>query len=133
MFQVSQAIPFCYGHRLLHYDGKCGRLHGHNGVAVIELRSPALDAQGMVVDFDLVQRRVQAWISETLDHKLLLHRDDPVCAALRGLGEPFCEVDFNPTAENIARHVFEHARRAGFPVAEVQLVEQQGSTASYAP
>jgi hypothetical protein len=29
--------------------------------------------------------------------------------------------------------VFEHARRAGFPVAEVQLVEQQGSIASYAP
>jgi 6-pyruvoyltetrahydropterin/6-carboxytetrahydropterin synthase len=133
MFQVSQAIPFCYGHRLLHYQGKCGRLHGHNGVAVIELRSPALDAQGMVVDFDLVQRRVQAWISETLDHKLLLHRDDPVCAALRGLGEPFCEVDFNPTAENIARMIFEHSAAAGLPVTEVRLQEMEGSVAGYAP
>jgi|SRR5712691_159684 6-pyruvoyltetrahydropterin/6-carboxytetrahydropterin synthase len=133
MFQVSQAIPFCYGHRLLHYQGKCGRLHGHNGVAVIELRSPALDAQGMVVDFDLVQRRVQAWISETLDHKLLLHRDDPVCAALRGLGEPFCEVDFNPTAENIARMIFEHVAAAGLPVTEVRLQEMEGSVAGYAP
>src|SRR5947208_1933243 len=39
----------------------------------------------------------------------------------------------NPTAENIARMIFEHARRAGFPVVEVQLVEQEGSIAGYAP
>ena len=42
-------------------------------------------------------------------------------------------VDVNPTAENIARLIFEHARGAGFPVVEVQLVEQQGSIASYCP
>ena len=42
-------------------------------------------------------------------------------------------MEFNPTAENIARMIFEHARRAGFPVVEVQLVEQEGSIAGYAP
>jgi 6-pyruvoyltetrahydropterin/6-carboxytetrahydropterin synthase len=52
---------------------------------------------------------------------------------LRNAGEDFVPVDFNPTAENIARMIFEHAQRGGFPVVEVQLVEQQGSIAGYAP
>jgi 6-pyruvoyltetrahydropterin/6-carboxytetrahydropterin synthase len=42
-------------------------------------------------------------------------------------------LEFNPTAENIARMIFEHVRRAGLPVVEVQLVEQQGSIAAYRP
>ena len=133
MFSVTQELPFCYGHRLLAYAGKCGRLHGHNGVARVTLRSPSLDDQGMVADFDVIEQSLRAYLDETLDHRLLLHRDDPAVPALRSLGESFVEVDFNPTAENLARMIFEHARRAGLPVIEVQLVEQQGSIATYAP
>jgi 6-pyruvoyltetrahydropterin/6-carboxytetrahydropterin synthase len=133
MFSVTQELPFCYGHRLLGHRGKCGRLHGHNGVARVTLRSEALDAQGMVADFDLIERTLRAFLDETLDHRMLLHRDDPVAPALRAAGESFVALELNPTAENIARMIFEHARRSGFPVVEVQLVEQQGSIASYAP
>jgi 6-pyruvoyltetrahydropterin/6-carboxytetrahydropterin synthase len=133
MYQVTQELAFCYGHRLLDHPGKCGRLHGHNGVARIILRSEALDRQGMVADFDAIERSVGAFLEETLDHRMLLHRDDPVCGALRAAGEPFVSLDFSPTAENIARMIFEHAKRAGFPVVEVQLVELQGSTAGYSP
>jgi 6-pyruvoyltetrahydropterin/6-carboxytetrahydropterin synthase len=132
MFSVTQELPFCYGHRLLGHPGKCGRLHGHNGLARIILRSERLDAQGMVADFDAIERAMRAFLEESIDHRLLLQRSDPLVPALRAAGEPFVAVDFNPTAENIARHLFEHARRAGFPVVEVQLVEQQGSIASYA-
>ena len=133
MFSVTQDLPFCYGHRLLAYQGKCGRLHGHNGVARVTLRAAALDGQGMVADFDHIERALRAFLDETIDHRLLLHRDDPVIAALQAAGEVFVAVDFNPTAENIAKLIFDQARRLGFPVAEVQLVEQQGSVASYAP
>ncbi|HUJ26722.1 MAG TPA: 6-carboxytetrahydropterin synthase [Myxococcales bacterium] len=132
MFSVQQELHFCYGHRLLGHPGKCGRLHGHNGVARVTLHADALDAQGMVADFDAVERAMRAFIDETIDHRLLLKRDDPLVPALRAAGEAFVAVDFNPTAENIARIIFEHAERAGFPVAEVQLVEQHGSVASYA-
>lgn len=133
MFSVTQELPFCYGHRLLAYAGKCGRLHGHNGIARVTLSSQALDAQGMVADFDVIERSLRAYLDETIDHRLLLHRDDPAVPALRAAGETFVAVDFNPTAENIAKMIFEHARRAGFPVVLVELVEQQGSIASYAP
>ena len=78
MFSVTREIPFCYGHRLLHYDGKCRHLHGHNGKAVITLAGPRLDDLGMVMDFSRLKRVVGGWIDETLDHTLLLHKDDPV-------------------------------------------------------
>ena len=40
MFRVTREIFFCYGHRLLNYEGKCRHLHGHNGRAVITLEGP---------------------------------------------------------------------------------------------
>jgi 6-pyruvoyltetrahydropterin/6-carboxytetrahydropterin synthase len=131
MFQVIQELAFCYGHRLLGHPGKCGRLHGHNGRAFVTLRAESLDAQGMVADFDVVARRLRAWLDEQIDHQLLLHRDDPLVAALRSLGEPFRALDVAPTAENLARLIFEQAERAGLPVAEVRLEEQPGSVATF--
>lgn len=133
MFRVTQEIPFCYGHRLLAYPGKCGRLHGHNGLLRVTLGRDGLDAQGMVADFDAIDRSLRSFLDSSIDHRLLLHEADPVAGVLRGAGEPFLAVPFNPTAENIARMVFEHVRGAGFPVVEVQLVEQEGSIAAYAP
>ena len=44
MFRVTREITFCYGHRLLNYDGKCRHLHGHNGRADQTLEAPPLDA-----------------------------------------------------------------------------------------
>jgi 6-pyruvoyltetrahydropterin/6-carboxytetrahydropterin synthase len=131
MFQVTQELAFCYGHRLLGHPGKCGRLHGHNVRAFVTLRSEVLDAQGMVADFDVIQRRVRAYVDEQLDHQLLLHRDDPLAAALSSLGEPFRALDVAPTAENLARILFEQAERAGLPVDEVRLEEQPGSVATF--
>ncbi|HLB03050.1 MAG TPA: 6-carboxytetrahydropterin synthase, partial [Nitrospiria bacterium] len=46
MYKVTKHILFCYGHRLLNYDGKCKHLHGHNGRVEIELTSPKLDHRG---------------------------------------------------------------------------------------
>src|SRR6266571_322320 len=107
MYRVSCEIHFCYGHRLLNYDGKCRHLHGHNGRAVITLAAPQLDALGMVMDFSRIKRVVSTWIDETLDHKMLLHQDDPVLPFLRQQGEPVYVMDVNPTAENIARLIYD--------------------------
>jgi 6-pyruvoyltetrahydropterin/6-carboxytetrahydropterin synthase len=131
MYQVTQELSFCYGHRLLDYDGKCARLHGHNGVAAITLQAEQLDSQGMVVDFDKLSRELTAWLDETLDHRLLLHTDDPAVPALRAIREPLCVVPFNPTAENIARMIYDRAASAGLPVVEVRLIEAPGSIATY--
>ena len=131
MFSVTREITFCYGHRLLDYNGKCRHLHGHNGRAVITLASAGLDARGMVVDFTRLKRVVGAWVDDTLDHRMLLHRDDPVLPVLRRLGEPVHVLDVNPTAENIARLIFEFTAARGFPVVEVKLWETDSCCAAY--
>ena len=105
-YRVTKEVHFCYGHRLLNYDGKCRNLHGHNGKAVITLETRGLDALGMVIDFGDVKRVIGRWIDEHLDHRMLLHRDDPVLPELRRLGEPVVTMDVNPTAENIARLIY---------------------------
>jgi 6-pyruvoyltetrahydropterin/6-carboxytetrahydropterin synthase len=40
-------------------------------------------------------------------------------------------LDENPTAENIARAIYEHVRAAGYPVRSVQLWETPTSHATY--
>ena len=57
MFQVTREIDFCYGHRLLNYEGKCKHLHGHNGRVVITLEASELDERGMVIDFSEIKLR----------------------------------------------------------------------------
>ena len=132
MYRVTREIYFCYGHRLLNYNGKCRHLHGHNGKAVITLAAPELDALGMVMDFSRIKQVISAWIDETLDHKMLLHKDDPVLPLLRQQGEPVVVLDVNPTAENIARLIFDYAAGQGFPVVEVRLWETDSCFAAYA-
>lgn len=131
MFSVTREISFCYGHRLLNYDGKCRHLHGHNGRAVITLAAPELDGLGMVMDFSRLKRVVGGWIDEHLDHKMLLHRDDPVLPLLLRQNEPVYVLDVNPTAENIARLIFDFAVGQGFPVVEVRLWETESCFATY--
>jgi 6-pyruvoyltetrahydropterin/6-carboxytetrahydropterin synthase len=131
MHRVSREISFCYGHRLLNYDGKCRYLHGHNARAVITLEGEKLDDRGMLVDFTDLKRVVATWIDQTLDHKMLLHRDDPALPMLRQLNEPVVVLDVNPTAENIARLIFDQVAASGFPVVEVRLWETDNCYAAY--
>lgn len=131
MFSVTREITFCYGHRLLNYSGKCRHLHGHNGRAVITLSAASLDELGMVMDFTRLKRVVGGWIDDHLDHKMLLHKDDPILPYLREQGEPVFVLDVNPTAENIAHLIFQVAREQGFPVTEVRLWETDSCFAAY--
>ena len=131
MYRIARELGFCYGHRLMLHDGKCAHLHGHNARVVVVLEAASVDASGMVVDFQVVRSRIGDWIDAEFDHRMLLHRDDPAFVALRALGEPVVGLDFHPTAEHLARHVFEHARAAGLPVVEVEFWETPTCRAVY--
>ncbi|MBT4013119.1 MAG: 6-carboxytetrahydropterin synthase [Planctomycetaceae bacterium] len=131
MFSVTREIDFCYGHRLLNYDGKCKHLHGHNGRAVITIAAETLDQRGMVVDFKDVKMVVARWIDDNLDHRMILHRDDPVVETLQGMQEPLYLVDENPTAENIAKIIYEVGKSHGFPIVKAELWETPHCFATY--
>jgi 6-pyruvoyltetrahydropterin/6-carboxytetrahydropterin synthase len=133
MFGVSREIDFCYGHRLMNHAGKCRHLHGHNGKVLVTAEAARLDERGMVLDFGEIKAVLNRWLDENLDHRMILRRDDPAVPLLQKLGEPLYLLDVNPTAENIARLIFDVAVAAGFPVSEVRLWETPRCFASYTP
>ena len=133
MYTVTKRIDFCYGHRLLNYEGNCKHPHGHNAVAEIEVQATSLDERNMVCDFGDIKRIVKGWIDAELDHKMILRHDDPLIEALRTLGEPVFVSEENPTVEHIARLIFEKTRDAGFAVVRVTVWETPTSFATFRP
>ncbi len=131
MYRITQQIDFCYGHRLLNYEGKCRNLHGHNGRVQISLEAEELDHRGMLVDFTDIKKTISTWIDVELDHRMILHEDDPALPMLRQLNEPVHVVPHNPTAENIAKLIFDFAASQKLPVSEVTLWETPKSRATY--
>ena len=131
MYKVTKELYFCYGHRLMQYQGKCRVPHGHNATVALDLQAEALDPLGMVVDFSDIKRVVQGWIDDSLDHRMLLRHDDPLAKWLLEVGEPCFVMDRNPTAETIAQLIFDYAASQGFPVVEVRLWETPEAYATY--
>lgn len=85
MYEVRKRIEISAAHRLmLDYESKCTNLHGHNWIIDVFLRSETLNKNGMIMDFTEIKRKIQ----DKFDHKVI---ND--------------EVDFNPTAENIAKYI----------------------------
>ena len=131
MYSVTKKIEFCYGHRLLDYDGMCKHPHGHNAVAEIEIQADSLDARNMVADFGDIKRVVKGWVDRELDHRMILRRDDPLVRCLQSLGEPVYLLESNPTVERIARLVYDISREQGLPVVRVTVWETPTSWATY--
>jgi len=131
MYEVTKLIHFCYGHRLLNYEGKCRYLHGHNGQAEIVIAADELDSLGMVMDFTEIKQVVSRWIDDNLDHRMILNRSDPVLPILEQMNEPLYVIDENPTAENIAKLIYDFAVKEGIPAREVRLWETPSSHAVY--
>jgi 6-pyruvoyltetrahydropterin/6-carboxytetrahydropterin synthase len=131
MYKVTRHIEFCYGHRLLNYNGKCRHLHGHNAKAEIELFAETLDPLGMVRDFEVIKKVVQVWIDENLDHKMILCKKDPIIPFLKDMNESHFIIDQNPTAEAISKLIYDYAASQKLPVSEVRLWETPKSYATY--
>jgi len=131
MYAVTIELDFCYGHRLLDYVGKCMHPHGHNGRVQIELQATALDRRGMVHDFGDVKAAIKDWVDKELDHKMILRRDDPILTVFQQMGEPCFVMEVNPTAEALARLLFDYAAAHGFPVTAVRFWETPTSFATY--
>src|SRR3982074_1021277 len=131
MVAINKRIEFCYGHRLLDYDGICNPPRGGYALPETEVHTGTLDNRNMVCDFSDIKRMVKGWIDRELDHKMLLRHDDPLVKLLQQLGEPVYLVDSNPTVERIARLIYDHASEQGFNVVRVKVWETPTSFAEY--
>ncbi len=131
MYLVTKRIDFCYGHRLLDYDGVCKHPHGHNAVVEVDVRADRLDPRNMVADFSDIKRLVKGWIDRELDHKMILRHDDPLVAPLEALGEPIYKLESNPTVARIAKLIFDISREQGLDVVAVRVGERPRAVAVF--
>ena len=131
MFVISRQFTFCYAHRLLNHAGKCAHLHGHNGTVKIDLRNRQLNEQGMVADFIDIKNTLGNWIKTALDHRLILIESDPLVVLLRQHGESVLTLPVEPTAENLAKLIYEKAEEFGLPVCSVSVWETEKCAAEY--
>jgi 6-pyruvoyltetrahydropterin/6-carboxytetrahydropterin synthase len=120
MYLLIVREDFSAAHRLLSTGGKCAELHGHNWKVEVQVRAEELDGSGMAIDFhDL--RALTSEVVEELDHRYL--NDLPAFQQQ------------NPTAENIARHIYEAlARRletARVELDQVRVWESETTAATY--
>ena len=123
MFEVSVEHTFAAGHALRNYKGKCENVHGHNYRVQVVIRGEELDETGMLADFVELKRLLRE-ISEPLDH-VFLNDIDPFRSE-------------NPSAENIARYIYEKMRGSlkqsnPVEVAEVKVWESDIQSATYRP
>lgn len=131
MYRVCKEIHFCYGHRLQNYDGPCRHPHGHNARVEVHLTGENLDRREILFEFGDLKEILKGWIDEHLDHKMLLRRDDPLVGPLQKLGEPVTLFDTNPTAEAIAKLIYDYAILKKLPVEEIRVWETESSWAAY--
>lgn len=90
-------------HRLPQLGGKCFNLHGHSWWTEITVAAPALDNNGIVVEFGAFKKLVREWIDTHLDHGAMLGTDDPLLAVLRDEGSKVFEFEDRwPTVEATA-------------------------------
>lgn len=115
----------------MHHPGKCRHLHGHSAKADITLSSAELNEQAMVRDFSEIKALIGDWIDREFDHTLLLHEADPILPTLQDAGERVRVVAEHPTAEFLARKIYDYAKSAGLPVESVSLWETDSACASY--
>lgn len=96
------------GHRVVGHENKCRYLHGHNYRIYFTIQAPDLDHIGRVMDFGVIKSKLCMWLEENYDHKTLIwEHDEMLSDLLRLTPESIVVTDFNPTAENIAKHLVE--------------------------
>jgi 6-pyruvoyltetrahydropterin/6-carboxytetrahydropterin synthase len=124
MYEVSVDETFAAAHNLRGYKGKCENLHGHNYKVRVTLAGPEVDSVGLLYDFVHLKQVIQSVI-RSLDHKYLNELS------------PFDVV--NPSAENIARYIYDqtakllHQAPNGTAVSSITVWESDVTAATYRP
>ena len=91
MYRLMIRTSFAAAHCLLHYQGDCENLHGHNWKVEVAATARDLDKAGLGIDFKILKAETNSFL-KSLDHKYL--NELP----------PFLEL--SPSSENIARYLY---------------------------
>ena len=115
MYKISKEFAFSASHILegLPHDHPCARLHGHNYVVTVHLRSATLNSVGFVKDYRELST-VKDYIDNVLDHR---HLNDIL--------------PFNPSAENMAKYLFDLFKKDIPELYAIEVSETPKTSAIY--
>lgn len=107
MNTVTRYKDISCGHRITGHPGKCANLHGHN-YRIFMTFSGRINEDGMVVDFGDIKLYFDHWLEQNWDHRFLIWEKDPDYDELKRIDNTVLGVPFNPTAELMARYLFDN-------------------------
>ncbi len=120
MYRLTIRSSFAAAHNLIHYQGDCENLHGHNWKVEVIVTAHDLDNSGLAIDFKKLKKETNELL-QTLDHKYLNQL------------APF--TDLSPSSENISRHLYralsEKLNDGNVTVEAVTVWESDNAGASY--
>jgi 6-pyruvoyltetrahydropterin/6-carboxytetrahydropterin synthase len=117
MYKISKQFSFSASHQLalLGADHPCARMHGHNYVVTLHLKSDELDEYGFVKDYRALDS-VKRYIDESIDHR---HLNDVIPGP--------------PTSERIARFIYERFKPEIPELYAVEVSETPKTSCRYEP
>lgn len=122
MYEVTIIKSFSAAHLLAEIGGKCEELHGHNFKVEITASAEGLNSNGLLIDFRFL-KKILGDILEDIDHKYLNS-----LTSFSGI---------NPSAENIARYIFEKmeekVKSSGVNMVRVKIWESENAAVTYRP
>lgn len=118
MYEICVRRHFDAAHALRGYRGRCENLHGHRYEIIACVQSDTLNDIGLALDFTEFQRVLDGILARFDHHNL---NETP----------PFDRL--NPSAENIARTIYQELRAVlpDLHLAYVQAYESPDAWASY--
>lgn len=120
MYEVTIIKSFSAAHLLSEIGGKCEALHGHNFKVEITVAAEKLNSTGLLIDFRVL-KKILAETLEEIDHK--------------HLNTLSSFADINPSAENIAKYIFEEMnsklKTSGVNMVKVKLWESDNAAVTY--
>jgi 6-pyruvoyltetrahydropterin/6-carboxytetrahydropterin synthase len=99
--RIYKEVYFEASHRLLHYEGKCNRLHGHQWRVEVWMEGEIGEKSCILVDFNCIKEVIQHF-----DHQTILNSEDPMVACLSQFQELITTAG-DPTSELLAAIIAE--------------------------
>lgn len=137
MYELEITGEFCAAHFLAGYPGKCKNIHGHTWQVKATILAYTLEesgpARGMVMDFHKFKTILNDALAK-FDHRLIYEKGElspALKTALDATGFELLEVPYRPTAENLARAIYDDLRAAGLFVGAVEVQETPTNVARF--
>jgi len=110
-FVIRKQFKFEGAHQLFTSFSECcnQQIHGHSYVVDVFFMSNKLNKDGMVIDFGEIKSKINKYMN-SWDHAIVMPRMFPkeYIDMLKKHNKKIMIVDYNPTAENMAKYMYEY-------------------------